>query len=296
MTSVWVYEKTWPTCSEPLTVGGGVSIEKTSARVARAIEAVDAGLLPSVEPTSLRGLRAPACRVRRSGVSGPRPSDITRSYRELAVGPLDPIDLFAHETLGDVDHGLPHVLVLKPIDHAADDIVDDLRSRSAPGRRGPSHGSWLARRRDRLTVFGGQQGGKCFGKRDRRGGCCGRRRRPPRDFGCGGRRRHRRSARRGCGGARRPVSAPAALDRDVHGQGRRRREAGRSRNGDRHGLVCRGPACVTRQVRIPAGKVLGGRGLRGRRRGWRAGTTAAAGRTGAACPPSVANAASSRSK
>src|SRR5438445_315800 len=32
MTSVCVNEKTWPTCSDPLTVGGGVSIEKTSAR------------------------------------------------------------------------------------------------------------------------------------------------------------------------------------------------------------------------------------------------------------------------
>src|SRR5437868_15537953 len=32
MMSVCVYEKTWPTWSEPLTVGGGVSIEKTSAR------------------------------------------------------------------------------------------------------------------------------------------------------------------------------------------------------------------------------------------------------------------------
>src|SRR6476469_6681959 len=33
MASVCVYENTWPTCSEPLTVGGGVSIEKTSSRV-----------------------------------------------------------------------------------------------------------------------------------------------------------------------------------------------------------------------------------------------------------------------
>ena len=33
MRSVWVKEKTWPTCSEPLTVGGGVSIEKTSDAV-----------------------------------------------------------------------------------------------------------------------------------------------------------------------------------------------------------------------------------------------------------------------
>ena len=32
MTSVCVYEKTWPTWSEPLTVGGGVSIEYTSSR------------------------------------------------------------------------------------------------------------------------------------------------------------------------------------------------------------------------------------------------------------------------
>src|SRR5690242_19029904 len=32
MTSVCVYENTWPTCSEPLTVGGGVSIEYTWSR------------------------------------------------------------------------------------------------------------------------------------------------------------------------------------------------------------------------------------------------------------------------
>src|SRR5690242_17974574 len=32
MTSVCVYENTCPTCSDPLTVGGGVSIEYTSAR------------------------------------------------------------------------------------------------------------------------------------------------------------------------------------------------------------------------------------------------------------------------
>jgi hypothetical protein len=32
MVSVWVYEKTWPTCSDPLTVGGGVSIANTSCR------------------------------------------------------------------------------------------------------------------------------------------------------------------------------------------------------------------------------------------------------------------------
>jgi hypothetical protein len=33
MMSVWVKEKTCPTCSDPLTVGGGVSIEKTCSRV-----------------------------------------------------------------------------------------------------------------------------------------------------------------------------------------------------------------------------------------------------------------------
>src|SRR5512134_2818183 len=32
MASVCVYEKTCPTCSEPLTVGGGVSMENTSSR------------------------------------------------------------------------------------------------------------------------------------------------------------------------------------------------------------------------------------------------------------------------
>src|SRR3954452_19544406 len=31
--SVWVYENTWPTCSEPLTVGGGVSIAYTCSRL-----------------------------------------------------------------------------------------------------------------------------------------------------------------------------------------------------------------------------------------------------------------------
>jgi len=30
---VWVKENTWPTCSDPLTVGGGVSIENTSDRL-----------------------------------------------------------------------------------------------------------------------------------------------------------------------------------------------------------------------------------------------------------------------
>src|SRR5438309_10508000 len=32
MRSVCVYENAWPTCSEPLTVGGGVSIEYTWSR------------------------------------------------------------------------------------------------------------------------------------------------------------------------------------------------------------------------------------------------------------------------
>ena len=34
MASVWTYPKTEPMCSDPDTVGGGVSMEKTSARVA----------------------------------------------------------------------------------------------------------------------------------------------------------------------------------------------------------------------------------------------------------------------
>ena len=32
MASVWVYENMWPMCSEPDTVGGGVSMAKTRAR------------------------------------------------------------------------------------------------------------------------------------------------------------------------------------------------------------------------------------------------------------------------
>ena len=36
MASVWTYPNTEPMCSEPDTVGGGVSTEKTSERVAAA--------------------------------------------------------------------------------------------------------------------------------------------------------------------------------------------------------------------------------------------------------------------
>ena len=32
ITSVWVYDNTWPMCRLPLAVGGGVSIANTSAR------------------------------------------------------------------------------------------------------------------------------------------------------------------------------------------------------------------------------------------------------------------------
>ena len=48
--SVWVKEKTWPTCSDPLTVGGGVSIEKTASRLARRVEPVGALLFPAGVP------------------------------------------------------------------------------------------------------------------------------------------------------------------------------------------------------------------------------------------------------
>ena len=50
MTSVWVYEKTWPTCSEPLTVGGGVSIAYTAIARRRAIESIDCALFPARDP------------------------------------------------------------------------------------------------------------------------------------------------------------------------------------------------------------------------------------------------------
>src|SRR5699024_1856769 len=39
ITSVWVYEKTCPTCNAPDAVGGGVSIEKTSPRVVSGLNA-----------------------------------------------------------------------------------------------------------------------------------------------------------------------------------------------------------------------------------------------------------------
>jgi hypothetical protein len=58
MRSVWVNENTWPTWSDPLTVGGGVSIENTSCARPRAVETVDAGFLPARHSTWLRVLRA----------------------------------------------------------------------------------------------------------------------------------------------------------------------------------------------------------------------------------------------
>ena len=59
-------ENTWPTCSEPLTVGGGVSIEKTCSRVFGAVEAVGALALPAVAPALLDAVERRLLRDARS--------------------------------------------------------------------------------------------------------------------------------------------------------------------------------------------------------------------------------------
>src|SRR5882757_5881136 len=103
--SVWVKEKQCPTWSDPLTVGGGVSIEKTSdrgrARSKRYTpDASHCGIHLASSPsrTGFSGSR------RRAGsrlVRGVDDSDIKGSYtkiRQLLDGILDPLDLVADET------------------------------------------------------------------------------------------------------------------------------------------------------------------------------------------------------
>ena len=56
MASVWVYENMWPMCSEPDTVGGGVSMAKTRRARRGPVESVGARLLPPGRPFGLETL------------------------------------------------------------------------------------------------------------------------------------------------------------------------------------------------------------------------------------------------
>ena len=75
---------------EPDTVGGGVSMEKTSARSARAVEAVDAVGLPALGPARLDAVqrrllrdRAHRSRIRHTGGSAPRGPPEERTHGGL---------------------------------------------------------------------------------------------------------------------------------------------------------------------------------------------------------------------
>ena len=75
------YPNTEPMCSEPLTVGGGVSIEKISARVFDAVEAVGAVGLPARGPLLLEPVERRLLRDRHRN----RSLDATRACRRYAV-------------------------------------------------------------------------------------------------------------------------------------------------------------------------------------------------------------------
>ena len=64
--SVWVYEKTWPMWSEPDTVGGGVSMEKTCGPGGRPVEGVGPLRFPPGRPGGLEALQAGLLRDSRS--------------------------------------------------------------------------------------------------------------------------------------------------------------------------------------------------------------------------------------
>src|SRR5437867_4408696 len=140
MRSVCVKEKTWPTCSEPLTVGGGVSMEKTSAR----------GRLRSNRYTPEASQRAIhfASSPSSAGFSG---NGIRRSYTEtgeLANGQrlferrAYLLYLLAHEAFGDpgyeVGRGVADDLVRHSLEHASRHIVHD---RIGDHRRRRRHGT-----------------------------------------------------------------------------------------------------------------------------------------------------------
>src|SRR5687768_16382346 len=99
MTSVWVYEKTCPTCREPLTVGGGVSMEKTSPRARERSNRY----VPSASHRARHFASSPS----RAGFSGSRISGTEPLWGLLA----NAIDLVADHALGDVGH------------HVADDVL-----------------------------------------------------------------------------------------------------------------------------------------------------------------------------
>src|SRR5437016_2209416 len=141
MTSVCVKENTWPTCSDPLTVGGGVSIAKTAER----------GCVRSKRYTPASSHRAIhlSSRPSRAGFSGVFNNSPTRQLAnfQLSDGGLDALDLFLHEPLGDGRHDLgdrlAHDAVRQLIEDTARHLVDEAVGDGRRGRgrpRGPRDG------------------------------------------------------------------------------------------------------------------------------------------------------------
>jgi hypothetical protein len=74
-----VYEKTWPTCSDPDTVGGGVSMLKTCDRArAGSPSGRTNAYVPSVRQVSSQRSSSPS-RAGRSGIAGAGAVVVTRS-------------------------------------------------------------------------------------------------------------------------------------------------------------------------------------------------------------------------
>src|SRR5688572_18267438 len=155
MTSVWVYENTCPTCSDPLTVGGGVSIEYTSLRGRDRSNRYTPPLSHCAIHLASRPSRAGLSGSRRrAGSSAVNGRGIRKSYYRGAAAPkrrlrnavLDALDLFTHQALGDFRNDIGHRLANRAlghlIEHAARDFVDEVggnhrRCRGGgPGRRG----------------------------------------------------------------------------------------------------------------------------------------------------------------
>src|SRR6266540_7101858 len=154
--SVCVNEKTWPTCSEPLTVGGGVSIEYTSAR----------GRVRSKRYTPVSSQRAIhfASSPSSAGLSGTR-----TGWFILLVG-LDSLNLFPHEAFRGVEDGVPR-LVGQPGDDAGGHRLDQFLRNDWGGRDGGGRGGrWRGRRRrwrQADLLLGGQQRGEGVHQRRR---------------------------------------------------------------------------------------------------------------------------------
>ena len=134
--SVCVYEKTWPTCSEPLTVGGGVSIGIHLGARAGPVEAIHAGLFPARHPLRLE----PFERGLVGNANGMAQVDTLRHNLLMLLVGFDSLNLFPHETFGGVEDRVPRLVGQPGHDaggHRLDQLLgDDRRSAARPARTG----------------------------------------------------------------------------------------------------------------------------------------------------------------